>query len=539
MMSRPTVKSWDMLKRVGRYLKGCPRLIWKYCWQAPLTIVDVTSDANWAGCRRGRKSTSGGTIMLGSHLIRSYSKTQSVIAKSSGESELYAVIRASTEGLGMITLLKDLGIKDAKVRIGMDASAAIGMAQRTGLNKVRHVEVDVLWIQEQLARRMLPIAKIPGPRNPSDLCTKNVGVALLEQYLGQMNLHFAEGRAAVAQKLHLLARRGLTSASSGVGDLATGLPAVIGDQTQGRVIAPPRGGDPAMGLLGAIGGSDPQRQQLERHGPPSAGGHNKKKKNPEERGVDSWASTGEGGVWRRIHRTPRRSLFTPHRVSGGPGPGIKLEGTRTTEGFYVASGRAFKVIDSYLKPDDAHKLMQHAWIGTTAFVEHKDIVGINSLSSLAAREWLPAAGSSSDRADSEPGQRTAVFESGGYRRIHSRCATRGSSKRTACGVAPGRSVANSGDYSFSLSNSRRHIPVASSPDVMGHRLRGSVRQAPDRHGYANHFLRRLYRRAYADRGETDKRNADAFWLKAISGNGKIGLFVFVARTAWARDAFRL
>ena len=81
----------------------------------------------------------------------------------------------------------------------MDASAAIGMAQRVGLNKVRHIEVDVLWLQEQMARRLLPIVKIPGPRNPSDLCTKNVPIALLEQYLGQMNIFFADGRAAVAQ----------------------------------------------------------------------------------------------------------------------------------------------------------------------------------------------------------------------------------------------------------------------------------------------------------------------------------------------------
>ena len=73
----------------------------------------------------------------------------------------------------------------------MDASAAIGMAQRTGLNKVRHVEVDVLWIQEQQTRRMLPIEKIPGPQNPSDLCTKNVPVGLLEQYMRQLNVYFA------------------------------------------------------------------------------------------------------------------------------------------------------------------------------------------------------------------------------------------------------------------------------------------------------------------------------------------------------------
>ena len=77
--------------------------MWRFQWQAPTTVVDITSDANWAGCRRSRKSTSGGTIMLGSHLIRTYLKTQSVVAKSSGESELYGIIRASTEGLGIAT----------------------------------------------------------------------------------------------------------------------------------------------------------------------------------------------------------------------------------------------------------------------------------------------------------------------------------------------------------------------------------------------------------------------------------------------------
>ena len=96
LMSRPTARAWELLKRVGRYLKGRPRLIWMYKWQAPTSVVDITSDANWAGCRRSRKSTSGGTIMLGSHLIRAYSKTQSVVAKSSGESELYGIIRASS-----------------------------------------------------------------------------------------------------------------------------------------------------------------------------------------------------------------------------------------------------------------------------------------------------------------------------------------------------------------------------------------------------------------------------------------------------------
>ena len=45
-MSRPTARAWEMLKRIGRYLKGKPRLIWKYDWQGETEVFDITSDAN-------------------------------------------------------------------------------------------------------------------------------------------------------------------------------------------------------------------------------------------------------------------------------------------------------------------------------------------------------------------------------------------------------------------------------------------------------------------------------------------------------------
>ena len=48
----------------------------------------------------------------------------------------------------------------------MDATAAMGIVQRRGLSKLRHVEVDVLWIQEEQVRRLLPLRKILGTKNP-------------------------------------------------------------------------------------------------------------------------------------------------------------------------------------------------------------------------------------------------------------------------------------------------------------------------------------------------------------------------------------
>ena len=66
--------------------------------------------------------------------------------RGSGESEHYGIARTSTDGLGMVTLLEDFGLKDATVSIGIDATAAMGIAQRVGLNNVCHVVVDILWI---------------------------------------------------------------------------------------------------------------------------------------------------------------------------------------------------------------------------------------------------------------------------------------------------------------------------------------------------------------------------------------------------------
>ena len=105
--------------------------------------------------------------MLGSHVIRSWSKTQAVIVKSSGEAELFGVVRGSTEGFGLITLCGDFGAV-VKTRFHLDASAAKGMLERKGIGKVSHGQVDVLWLQEQQARARLPLIKADGSKNAAD-----------------------------------------------------------------------------------------------------------------------------------------------------------------------------------------------------------------------------------------------------------------------------------------------------------------------------------------------------------------------------------
>ena len=85
-----------------------------------------------------------------------------------------------SEGLGILTLLAKFWTSDFRASVEMDASAAMRIVQQQGLSKMLHVEVEVLQIQEQQARRLMPIS-----RNLSDMGTKNISSALMDQYLSR------------------------------------------------------------------------------------------------------------------------------------------------------------------------------------------------------------------------------------------------------------------------------------------------------------------------------------------------------------------
>ena len=81
--------------------------------------------------------------MHGGHVLKSWSVNQSVIALSSGEAEYYALVKSASTAMGIQSLCVDLGVAcDIPRDIKSDASAAIGICNRIGLGKVRHIEVN-------------------------------------------------------------------------------------------------------------------------------------------------------------------------------------------------------------------------------------------------------------------------------------------------------------------------------------------------------------------------------------------------------------
>ena len=129
-MSNPTGEDVLRLKGMIRFLKGLPRMVQRIDFSdCPPSVIRAYVDSDWAGCRRTRKSTSGGVLYFGGSAVRGWASTQSVHAMSSGEAEYYAALKGACAALGFQSMLKDLGLK-ASVTLFTDSSAARGIIHR-------------------------------------------------------------------------------------------------------------------------------------------------------------------------------------------------------------------------------------------------------------------------------------------------------------------------------------------------------------------------------------------------------------------------
>lgn len=190
--------------QVGKYLKHNPRFVAEIPFRENTQyVVEAYSDAIWAGCHLTRKSTSGGVLMMGIHVIKVWSSTHSMIALSSAESELYATVKSVTDSMGILAMISDFR-RQATVRMHVHACAALGVIQRQGIGKIRHLATSTLFLQSQKLRRVLSFKKINCELNPNSALTKYISKDLMNQHMTNVTCEVREGRAEIIEQLHKL-----------------------------------------------------------------------------------------------------------------------------------------------------------------------------------------------------------------------------------------------------------------------------------------------------------------------------------------------
>ena len=140
--------------------------------------------------------------MHGSHVIKSWSTNQSVIALSSGEAEYYALVKAASVSIGVKTIMKDMGVELSQpIAIRSDASAAIGIANQIGIGKVRHIEVNQLWHQEKVSKKEISIIKFGTEENLVDALTKAVDAKIISKHVAGVGACVRIDRHRLAPKI--------------------------------------------------------------------------------------------------------------------------------------------------------------------------------------------------------------------------------------------------------------------------------------------------------------------------------------------------
>jgi hypothetical protein len=121
------------VKRIMRYLVYTPKFGLWYPKGSTFDLI-VYSDADLAGCKIDRKSTSGTCQFLGRSLVSWASKKQNSVALSTTEAEYITAGHCCAQLLWMRQTLRDYGYKWSKVSLLCDNESAIRMAD----NPVEH-----------------------------------------------------------------------------------------------------------------------------------------------------------------------------------------------------------------------------------------------------------------------------------------------------------------------------------------------------------------------------------------------------------------
>ena len=181
--SNPSAEHWKAIIRVLRYLR--------YTHNHGLhhtrypTVLEGYSDANWISDIKDSKSTSGFVFTLTDAAVSWKSSKQTIIARSTMESEFIALDKCGEEAEWLRHFLEDIPKWKKPVPpicIHCDSQSTIGRAQSNMYNgKSRHIRRRHNTIRQLLSTKIISIDYVKSKDNIVYSLTKGLNRELVEK----------------------------------------------------------------------------------------------------------------------------------------------------------------------------------------------------------------------------------------------------------------------------------------------------------------------------------------------------------------------
>ncbi|KAI4365385.1 hypothetical protein MLD38_021374 [Melastoma candidum] len=160
------------VKRIFRYLSGTTNLGLWYSKRSLFDLIEY-SDADFAGCKIDRKSTSGTCQLLGDMLISWHSKKQASVALSTAEAEYVAAASCCAQLLWMRQQLEDYGFKFDNIPIRCDNTSAINLTKNpVQHSRSKHIELRHHFIRDHVQNGSIVVEYVSTETQLCDIFTK-------------------------------------------------------------------------------------------------------------------------------------------------------------------------------------------------------------------------------------------------------------------------------------------------------------------------------------------------------------------------------
>jgi hypothetical protein len=173
-MKNPKDRHWNAGKRVLRYLKGTMNFKLTYKGVPEGGKLVAYTDADYAGDRATRKSTSGVLFTLANGAVSWQSKQQSTIALSTTEAEYIAACFGTREVMYLRQLLKELGYEqEGPTSLCTDSQGALAVMKNPLTSpRTKHFDVSYHYTRQQIRAGVIEVSHLQTSSQPADVLTK-------------------------------------------------------------------------------------------------------------------------------------------------------------------------------------------------------------------------------------------------------------------------------------------------------------------------------------------------------------------------------
>jgi hypothetical protein len=163
-----------VVKRIFRYLLGTIDLGLWYLKTNSFDLISYT-DADFAGCKIDRISTSGTCHFLRHSLVSWFSKKQNSVALSTAEAEYVAAGSYCAQSLYIKQQLEDFKILFDHIPIRCDNTSAISLSKNPiQHSRTKHIEIRYHFIRDHVQKGDIELEFVSTDSQWADILTKTL-----------------------------------------------------------------------------------------------------------------------------------------------------------------------------------------------------------------------------------------------------------------------------------------------------------------------------------------------------------------------------